>query len=157
MIQMDFPLQFPLSVWMRCTNSRPVCFAMQISGKWWLVSQLWQHVAATQGRDTVRMALENTDMLLVHLLLGAEAFLLVHFASFPDSQHRCVCVCVCVYVCMYVYIYIYIYIYIYCVWVSVGCVFYMCVYGVCACFVCVWCVLCVFCVCLCVYVCGGCV
>jgi hypothetical protein len=72
---------------------------MQIPGKWWLVSQLWQHVAATQGRNTVKMALDNTDMLLVHLLLGAEAFLLVHIANLPDYQHRYVhrvCVRACV-------------------------------------------------------------
>jgi hypothetical protein len=41
------------------------------------------------------MALDNTDMLLVHLLLGAEAFLLVQIASPPaaagshPSQNRC--------------------------------------------------------------------
>ena len=75
------------------------------------------------------MALENTDMLLVHLLLGAEAFLLVHFASFPYSQHRCayiVCArlwCVCVFICVYARVL--------CV-----CVFFN-VYGVCASFVCV--------------------
>lgn len=76
-----------------------VCSEMQIPGKWWLVSQLWQHVAATQGRNTVKMALDNTDMLLVHLLLGAEAFLLVHIANLPDYQHRYVhrvCVRACV-------------------------------------------------------------
>lgn len=76
-----------------------VCSAMQIPGKWWLVSQLWQHVAATQGRNTVKMALDNTDMLLVHLLLGAEAFLLVQIANLPDYQHRyehTVCVRACV-------------------------------------------------------------
>ena len=78
------------------------------------------------------MALENTDMLLVHLLLGAEAFLLVHFASSPDSQHRCGyinCVRVC-YVCVYV-----------------------CVCGVCSVrILCVWCVHFVRVVCV---VCGG--
>jgi hypothetical protein len=68
---------------------------LQIPGKWWLASQLWQHVAATQGGSTVKMALDNTDMLLVHLLLGAEAFLLVQIASLPaaagsrPSQNRC--------------------------------------------------------------------
>jgi hypothetical protein len=58
---------------------------LQIPGKWWLASQLWQHVAATQGGTTVKMALDNTDMLLVHLLLGAEAFLLVQIASLPTA------------------------------------------------------------------------
>ncbi|XP_021925396.1 cadherin-like and PC-esterase domain-containing protein 1 [Zootermopsis nevadensis] len=58
----------------------------KIPGKWWLVSQLWRHVAATQGSSTVKMALDNTDMLLVHLLLGAEAFLLVEIASLPTAK-----------------------------------------------------------------------
>jgi hypothetical protein len=62
------------------------CSALQIPGKWWLVSQLWRHVAATQGSSTVKMALDNTDMLLVHLLLGAEAFLLVHIAGLPNAK-----------------------------------------------------------------------
>lgn len=126
---------------------------MQIPGKWWLVSQLWQHVAATQGRDTVRMALENTDMLLVHLLLGAEAFLLVHFASFTDSQHRCAyinCVCVLCGVCFE----------------FVVCMYYVCVSFICVCvmcvrvFLCMVCVVCVFCVCgvcvVCLFVCVVC-
>jgi hypothetical protein len=43
-------------------------------------------VAATQGESTVKMALDNTDMLLVHLLLGAEAFLLVQIASLPSAR-----------------------------------------------------------------------
>ncbi|KAJ9578935.1 hypothetical protein L9F63_024959, partial [Diploptera punctata] len=58
----------------------------KIPGKWWLLSQLWRHVAATQGTSAVKMALDNTDMLLVHLLLGAEAFLLVQIASLPTSK-----------------------------------------------------------------------
>jgi hypothetical protein len=129
---MDFP-QFGCNV-LRLDR---VCFAMQIPGKWWLVSQLWQHVAATQGRDTVRMALDNTDMLLVQLLLGAEAFLLVHFAGFTDSQHRCgyINVCVCVCVCV--------------VCVCVMCVLYVCIVCVlCVCVVCCVCVLCVLYVCV---------
>ena len=62
------------------------CSALQIPGKWWLLSQLWRHVAATQGSSAVKMALDNTDMLLVHLLLGAEAFLLVQIASLPSAK-----------------------------------------------------------------------
>jgi hypothetical protein len=50
------------------------------------VSQLWRHVAATQGSSTVKMALDNTDMLLVHLLLGAEAFMLVQIANLPTAN-----------------------------------------------------------------------
>lgn len=68
------------------THCYSVCSAFQIPGKWWLLSQLWRHVAATQGSDTVKMAVDNTDMLLVHLLLGAEAFLLVQIASLPAAK-----------------------------------------------------------------------
>ncbi|PSN51807.1 hypothetical protein C0J52_10894, partial [Blattella germanica] len=58
----------------------------KIPGKWWLLSQLWRHVAVTQGTSAVKMALDNTDMLLVHLLLGAEAFLLVQIANLPITR-----------------------------------------------------------------------
>lgn len=50
------------------------------------MSQLWRHVAATQGSSAVKMALDNTDMLLVHLLLGAEAFMLVQIANLPTAS-----------------------------------------------------------------------
>ncbi|XP_066995044.2 cadherin-like and PC-esterase domain-containing protein 1 [Anabrus simplex] len=68
----------------------------KIPGKWWLLSQLWRHIAATHGTSAVKMALDNTDALLVHLLLGAEAFLLIHLANFPSvagdtdrQRYRC--------------------------------------------------------------------